>query len=294
DTRWQAWILALRLFAAAPVSGTGIGEFAGAAFETGLPGAMAAQYQVWTSPHNLFFHLLAETGALGAGLVLIAWGLWWWQSWRQASARWSPAAWWVLASVGVEFINSMLEYPLWSAHFLLLTALLMGVGGVVSSSSPARTRQCRFIGVAIGVILVAILAVTARDYWRLDVTRVTGTPRTLAGTASSDDAETLISLGSGPLGPVADLWRCLGVSLDREDLAAKLGLSGRVMRYWPSQAIVTRRAILLAFAGRGSEAVRLVSGTATAIGPAALTLLRQARETDPQAIDPLLAAIGVQ
>lgn len=294
DTRWQAWTLALRMFAAAPVSGSGIGEFAGAGFEVGLPGAMAAQYQVWTSPHNLIFHLLAETGAIGAGLVLIAWGLWWWQSWRQASASWSPVAWWILASVGAELINSMLEYPMWSAHFLLLTALLMGVGGADSPASPGGARKHRFVGLAASVVLIVVLAGTARDYGRLDVVRVTGTSRTLAGTASSDDAETLIALGSGPLGPVADLWRCLGVSLDREDLAAKLELSGRVMRYWPSHAIVTRGAILLALAGRGSEAVRLVSSLAAVIDPAALTLLRQARETDPEAIDPLMAAIGVR
>lgn len=292
DTRWQAWTLALRLFAEAPVSGSGIGEFAGAAFDAGLPGAMAAQYQVWTSPHNLFFHLLAETGVLGAGLVLIAWGLWWWRSWRQASAGWSPVAWWVLASVGVELINSMLEYPMWSAHFLLLTALLMGVGGADLPTSPARARRYRFVGVAASAILVAVLAVTARDYGRLDVVRITGTSRTLAGTASSDDAATLIALGSGPLGPVADLWRLVGMPLDRSDLAAKLELSARVMHYWPSHAVVTRRAILLALDGRGSEAVRLVSGAAAPIDPAALTLLRQAREVDPAAIDPLLGAVA--
>lgn len=294
DTRWQAWLLALRLFAAAPISGTGIGEFAGAAFEAGLPEAMAAQYQVWTSPHNLIFHLLAETGVLGAGFVLTAWGLWWWQSWRQAAAEWSPAAWWVLASVGVELINSMLEYPMWSAHFLLLTALLMGIGGAELPTAPARAWRYRFAGLAASAVLIMVLAVTAQDYGRLDVVRVTGTSRTLAGTDTSDEAATLIALGSGPLGPVADLWRCLGISLDRRDLAAKLELSGRVMRYWPSQAIVTRRAILLALAGRDGEAVLLVSGLTAVIDPAALTLLRQARETDPQAIDPLIAAIGVR
>lgn len=294
DTRWEAWALALRMFFSAPISGTGIGEFAGAAFEAGLPGGMARQYQVWTSPHNLIFHLLAETGLLGAGLVLIAWGLWWWQSWRVTSRERSPVAWWILACVGVEFINSMLEYPMWSAHFLLLTALLMGIGGVVSSPPPVRATQYRFIAAATAAVFVAVLAGTARDYGRLDVVRVTGTSRTLAGTATSDDAATLIALGSGPLGPVADLWRCLGVALDRQDLAAKLELSSRVMRYWPSQAIVTRRAILLALAGRGNEAVLLVSRVAAVIDPAAMTLLRQARETDPEAIDPLLAAIGVR
>ncbi len=40
----------------------------------------------------------------------------------------SPAMWWVAACVGVEIIHAMLEFSLWYAHFLAISALLMGVG----------------------------------------------------------------------------------------------------------------------------------------------------------------------
>ena len=61
--RLGIWQLAWRLFAAAPLTGVGIGEFAGAAFRAGLdPSLTQFGNQVWTSPHNLPLQLLAETG----------------------------------------------------------------------------------------------------------------------------------------------------------------------------------------------------------------------------------------
>jgi O-antigen ligase len=83
DLRWQAWMLALRIFAGAPIAGVGIGEFAGAAFEAGLPREMTDKFEVWTSPHNLVLQLMAETGVVGAILVVAGVGAWCWQAWRR-------------------------------------------------------------------------------------------------------------------------------------------------------------------------------------------------------------------
>ncbi|PYU89235.1 MAG: hypothetical protein DMG25_19155, partial [Acidobacteria bacterium] len=62
EPRRQAWGIALRLFIGAPLAGVGTGEFAGAAFELGLDPSLTRLGEVWTSPHNLPLHLLAETG----------------------------------------------------------------------------------------------------------------------------------------------------------------------------------------------------------------------------------------
>src|ERR1035437_1276987 len=93
EARWQAWLLALRVFADAPISGAGIGEFAGAVFDLGLSPEMA-RGEVWTSPHNLPLHLLAETGALGAVLALTGLCTWCWQAGRRDFAAPQPAVWW--------------------------------------------------------------------------------------------------------------------------------------------------------------------------------------------------------
>ena len=80
---WQLWRLAWRIFADAPIAGSGFGEFAGAAFSLGPPPDLA-QFGgvVWTSPHNLLLQLLAETGAPGAFLALGGLCIWWWQAGR--------------------------------------------------------------------------------------------------------------------------------------------------------------------------------------------------------------------
>ena len=260
--RWPAWLLALRLFAGAPVIGVGIGEFAGAAFDAGIPRAMADTFEVWTSPHNLVLHLMAETGAIGAVLVLSGIGAWCWQAWRCRRATPEPAIWWIVAAVGVELIHSLIEFPLWSAHFLGVAGLLMGALTGVRPSDGMRAQTAGTVGrpvAAVGCAALAVmLALGVRDYWRLDVTRATGAGGTLAAAAATQDVHTLRELTSGVLTPLAEFWLCIGAPLNRDDLDLKLRWSAKVMRYFPSNAIVGRRAVFLALDGREKEATVLV------------------------------------
>ena len=89
--------LALQIFARAPIAGSGIGEFAGAAFDRGLVPEATAVGEVWTSPHNLPLHLLAETGAMGAILVLGGLTAWAIALGRRYRADANPALWWIVA-----------------------------------------------------------------------------------------------------------------------------------------------------------------------------------------------------
>ncbi|OGA12652.1 MAG: hypothetical protein A3H32_06620 [Betaproteobacteria bacterium RIFCSPLOWO2_02_FULL_63_19] len=285
--RWPAWALALRLFAGAPIAGVGVGEFAGAAFDAGLPREMADAFEVWTSPHDLVLHLMAETGAIGAALVLAGIAVWCRQVWQSYRAEWQPAAWWIVAAVGVGLVHSLVEFPLWSAHFLGTTALLMGTVTTVSArslgglNSGAALRRVAVGGVWVG--LAVILALGLRDYGRLDVTRGTGAGSTLAGAAASDDARTLRELGHGVLAPLAEFRLCMGAPLNRDELDLKLRWSARVMHYFPSNAIVGRRAVFLALDGREHEAAALVDRLADqkrASRMQSAQLLQQAQNSD--------------
>src|SRR3989475_5361711 len=142
EPRRQAWGIALRLFVGAPLAGVGPGEFAGAAFELGLDPSLTRLGEVWTSPHNLPLHLLAETGLVGTVLVLGGLCVWGWQAVRRYWTDRQVASWVIIAAVGIEMIHSLTEFPLWSAHFLGATALLMGISAAPGRSpAVSRTRS---------------------------------------------------------------------------------------------------------------------------------------------------------
>ena len=299
DIRWQAWMLALRIFASAPIAGVGIGEFAGAAFEAGLPREMTDKFEVWTSPHNQVLQLMAETGAVGAILVLAGVGVGCWQAWRRHCVALQPATWWIIAAVGVELIHSLLEFPLWSAHFLGVTALLMGTMAGVPERAVGRgwpgAVPRRVVSAATCALLAGILILGLRDYWRLDLTRATGAGSTLAGAAATQDAQTLRRLGHGLLAPMAEFWLCVGAPLNRNDLVLKLGWSERVMHYFPANVIVARRAIFLALDGQTEEAGRLIDRLAHPSSEArqkSLALLQLTDRADQAVIAPLVARIA--
>jgi O-antigen ligase len=291
--RWKLAVLALQLFGDAPWIGVGPGEFAGAALELGIDPALAAGGEIWTSPHNLLLHLLVETGMIGALLGLGGLCLWGWQALLRYRRDPQPALWWLLAAAGVVLIHSLTEFPLWSAHFLGVAALLVGASSEVPARSFAGPRTTRFGMAASCIALSLVLAILLRDYVRIDRARVTGTTITLAPAPQAGlDAATMRDLTHGLLGPVAELWIVLGAPLDRDELSAKREMSARVARYWPANSVIARQAVFLALDGEAEKA-RAALGRALRSYPgqreATLYILRQAYPADPAAIEPLLA-----
>lgn len=293
EPRLAIFVAALRVFAESPLVGAGMGEFAGAAFALGLDPFLTRIAQVWTSPHNLPLQLLAETGVTGAILVLGALGFWGLRLARRYRADPSPALWWIAAAAGVGLLHSLIEFPLWSAHFLGVTALLVGASTAPAWRTPAIAHWTRGAGIAAVAAIAVALAVLLRDYVRLDTARVTGTAVTLAPVAQvRRDAATMHTLRGGLLGPQAELWILLGAPLDRGDLSDKLAMSERVMRFWPANAVVVRRAIFLALDGKSYDARALLGnalGTFPQARGASVSVLEQALAASPAAIGPLLA-----
>jgi len=292
SARREVALLALRIFSDAPIVGAGIGEFAGAAFELGLDPSLTRSNEIWTSPHNLPLHLLAETGLVGTILVLGGLCVWGWQAARRYRADPRPALWWIVAAAGIELMHSLTEFPLWSAHFLGVTALLLGASAR-PRPSPAVSRASGIGAGAACVVLSVTLAIMLRDYMRLDVTRITGTRVTLAAAAQArQDAATMRDLTRGFMAPLAELWIVIGAPLDRSELADKLAMSERVARCWPTHAVVVRRAVLLAFDDKVEKARSLLARALETFPHrlnATILILEQARSADPGAIEPLLA-----
>lgn len=294
EPRWQIWRLAWRIFVAAPFSGTGIGEFAGAAFRSGLsPSLTQHGNQVWTSPHNLPLQLLAETGVIGTFLALGGLCTWCWHAARRYFATAQPATWWIIAAVGIELIHSMVEFPLWSAHFLGVTALLMGLGAGPKANSRTGSRLTWIAAAGICVALALAMAMLLRDYVRLLSTRVTGTTLTLASAADvTRDAAVMRALTHGLMAPPAEYAIILGAPLDRSQLADRLKMSARIARHYPTNAIIVRRAVFLAFDGQAAAARRVLAQALYTFPKRCgetIAILTQALNADPRAIEPLLA-----
>lgn len=255
--RLIVWQLAWQLFVAAPWLGVGPGEFSGAGFALGLPIELASDL-IWTSPHNVALQLLAEAGLVGA--VPIAIGLLYWakESTRETLRGQSPAMWWVMACVGVEMMHSMLEFPLWYAHFLAITALLMGVGaGTGIQMRPYVTKILLASGVLGGIL---ILAATVRDYARFDLAIPASAGRSLApGFRAIEDRAILHELRGGLLTPRIELLLFLAMPFDGDGLAEKVAMGERVLRVWPSSEVISRQSVFLALAGRNEAAVTLLA-----------------------------------
>jgi hypothetical protein len=100
------------------------------------------------------------------------------------------------------------------------------------------------------------------------------------------------ALARGPLAPTAELWIFLGAPLDRADLAERLKMSERLARYFPSNAVIVRRSVLLAFDGQAFVARSLLAHVMRSFPhrcKASVLILEQALAADRDAIEPLLA-----
>ena len=294
EPRWQLWLLAARIFFDSPLMGTGIGQFAVTAFTSGLPVELAGF--IWSSPHNLILALLAETGIAGTLLILGGLIVWWSKTIRRYCSAPNTAMWWIIAGIGVEMLDSMVLFPLWYAQFLGLTALLMGVG-IQQNREPSTLVRMpgRPIAAVLCVVLAAASGLMLRDYLRLDSARITGTTLTMAGDDEKNRAATTMrDLTHGPFAPIAEGWILLGASLDRNDLDEKLRWSERVMHYWPSSEMLTRRSVFLALDGKTTEAHDLLENTLRAFPRRCreiATILNRAQATDTRAIAPLLSSV---
>jgi Virulence factor membrane-bound polymerase, C-terminal/O-Antigen ligase len=291
ETRWGIYALASQVFGGAPVLGVGVGGFPGAAFELGLDPSLTLAGEIWTSPHDLVLHLLAETGAVGTALALGALGVWGWQAARGYRSDPQVARWWIIAAAGIELIHSLFEFPLWSAHFLGVAALLMGA--TLKLPTRAVSRAGRVSLSTCSAALSVALAILLVDYVRLDTTRVTGAAVTLASASDARrDAATLRELGRGLMAPVAEYWMFMGARVDRGDLAAKLSMSERVARVWPANRVVVRRAALLALDGDAARARALLERALQAFPlrrRETVEILEMASHEDERAVRPLLS-----
>jgi hypothetical protein len=160
ETFASLWAPALHTIWHHPL-GVGVGHVAQvyyAAAVTDPAGSVLRGPQLFDNAHNLFLQIGLVSGL--PGMLAVAWLGW-------AFFRRALRAEHVLAStlLGVLWIHSLVEFPLWQTGFLALFAVLYGV-----SETPSPTQKrigdgvlFLFGGIAAAVVLLAGLAVQMHD-----------------------------------------------------------------------------------------------------------------------------------
>ncbi len=244
----EAW----RMFLEAPVLGAGFGQFSWHHFLWSPPADSAAAWGMFNHAHNLVLQLMAETGLAGAGLVVGA-ALYWIAGLRRIalSLEW----WWVLASLAVIAIHSMLEYVLWYSYFLGIASILIGLGAMqVRSLRMAGAGRAMAVGaLALGGFHLAAMVEPYREFERL----VFDSSRDASPSGGQTYADAVLELRREPLlRPYVELALTFGITTSPEDLPAKLDLNGRVMHFAPTDTVVYRHAFLLELSGEREAARR--------------------------------------
>ncbi len=241
--------------------------------------------------HNIALHLFAEAGLPALLLLIVCAWRWLAPFLRQA---WTPAYWYGAATLLVIALHSGLEYPLWYSFFLGPAALFAGAlspRNIVLRPTPALQPLMR---PALALALLAggiVLATLLRDYSTLeDAVNDRLGARTESERQQLYD-EAVASLAGSPFRPYFDLVAAATQPETPENLAAKLDLCERAMRFSATRMMVFKCAHLQMLAG-DREGARLSLRRAVAAYPAeAESILSQwqARAANEPALALLLA-----
>jgi O-antigen ligase len=273
----EAWAM----FAGHPFLGVGFGEFAWNLLEHDA--AFDGSHSPMTShAHNVLLDLLAETGLPAALCVIVPLGLW------LRSVPWSKMdldTGWILTLIAIQAAHSMVEYPLWHANFLGLTAVLLGA----APQPLVALRFSRFRQAALWLVLaagIAVLGMVFSDYrkferWYLQAEGSQQRNQPLSEAQLKDFADQrAASLFAG----YYDLLASELLVLNRENLDAKLELNTYALRFAPIPDAVFRQAVLLSLKGEHERARSVLSRLATMYPNALrghLQRLEQMARSDP-------------
>lgn len=251
--RWNLWRQALLVWATYPWVGSGAGGFLGQVF---MLDQTNGHQPLDSYAHNSLLQLLAEFGALGAlaGLGFVIWGV---LSVIKSRGQIDSHRLLVLVWLAILLTYSMLEFPLWYMHFLIMFGLSIGLLIVPDGGRFVFVGRAR---IAMGVAVLALLAgcaYVAYDYRKAE-----------RGFNLISDAQAMRAFGTPQLESMLDeissetrLYRvhfeyALGarMSMTKENLQSKLDENERLTKRVPLPPPVARQVLLLTLAGDMSGA----------------------------------------
>lgn len=255
--RLHIWHESILLFLQSPWLGVGVGQTRWMSFfmldqqwKVQLPGS-------YEHVHNVVLHLLAEMGV--AGLLLFLAGVFAWLrgfQWKNIQLD----SWYLLALLSIIGIHSMLEYPLWYAYFLGLTAFLLGAGDEkreqfnlrFAGSSLGRLVFSAMLILAVGLSINTLLANRNLEHW---VTK--GIQGQINAQNQAQFYEAIDWVADRTLlSPYAHVIYALSIQPNKKNIEQKLALNDISLRILPTHSSAYRHVLLLELNQQHAEAIQ--------------------------------------
>lgn len=239
--RLALWKYGLAMFREHPLLGVGWGEFPSHQFALvrSLGGV-----EIANNSHDIFIDLLAKSGLVGLGVLVVALVTWFV---RAVRAPQSSMRVFGFALVGILLMHALVEYPQQYMFFLLPAMFVIGLLDVKPLRFlPGRAAFGPFAVLSVGGVLAAVPVL--RDYQRAEVLYYGSDPA-----AQYRDAPSFLFGAWGEYGAAT----LLPISAD--DLPAKLAAHERAIALLPGETVLRRYAVLQALAGREADALDTVA-----------------------------------
>ncbi|RQT67402.1 polymerase [Burkholderia cepacia] len=239
--RLALWKYGLAMFREHPLLGVGWGEFPSHQFALvrSLGGV-----EIANNSHDIFIDLLAKSGLVGLGVLVVALVTWFV---RAVRALQSSMRVFGFALIGILLMHALVEYPQQYMFFLLPAMFVIGLLDVKPLRFlPGRAAFGLFAVLSVGGVLAAVPVL--RDYQRAEVLYYGSDPA-----AQYRDAPSLLFGAWGEYGAAT----LLPISAD--DLPAKLAAHERAIALLPGETVLRRYAALQALAGREADALDTVA-----------------------------------
>ena len=234
--RLAMWKYGWTMFKGHPLLGVGWGEFPRFEFELVR---QLGDVEIANNSHDIVIDLLAKTGIVGLGIVLIGLLAW---LWRVLRARHTAERVFGLGLIGVLLMHALVEYPQQYMFFLLPAMFVFGI----LETKPLSFVPGRFaLGLQLAVVLggFAALAPIYRDYARAEVLYYGAHP-----------AEEYRAAPSVLFGAWGEYGLATLLPIDSNDLQTKIDMHAKALALLPGETVLRRYAALLALDGRQDQA----------------------------------------
>ena len=238
--RIALWKYGLTMFRQHPLIGVGWGEFPSYQFELVK---QLGGVEIANNSHDIFIDLLAKTGLIGLGIVLI--GLVAWLV-RVVRAPQSASRVFGIALIGVLTMHALVEYPQQYMFFLLPAMFVFGL----LETRPLRVVPANLSLGAFAVVVfggLAALYPVYRDYARAEVLYYGARPAEQYGADPSFLFGAWGEYGLATLQPMNPL-----------NLQRKLAMHKQAIALLPGETVLRRYAVLQALTGDTAAALDTV------------------------------------